>query len=152
MKCDYCGEEAGHLLRDVQDHLMGCKVLYARRFEKEEGTRDFIRMKRVPKNLDESFPILASELGANLEKFKNLKEERLTGETHFTLGQWIRNEWGLWDEEGELHKWFLKELGIFHADDMSGIIITSFHRKLNGKPVDLKKQVKFYKDFWAKEK
>ncbi len=25
MKCDYCGEEAGHLLRDVQDHLMCCK-------------------------------------------------------------------------------------------------------------------------------
>ncbi len=117
-----------------------------------KGVREFIRMKRVPRNLEECFPILAANLGTALEEFKQMKEcgEFIAG-THFTLGQCIRNEWNLWDENSDLHKWFLKEHGIFHPDDMSGIIITSFHRKLNGKPIDLEKQLKFYKDFWAED-
>ena len=33
---------------------------------------------------------------------------------------------------------------------MSSIILTSFHRKLNEKPIDLKTQIEYYKSYWKK--
>jgi hypothetical protein len=33
---------------------------------------------------------------------------------------------------------------------MSGIILVSYHRKLNDIPINLEEQVKHYKDWWAK--
>jgi hypothetical protein len=48
-----------------------------------------------------------------------------------------------------LNQWF-NLIGISHADDMSSIISASFHRKLNGKPILLEQQVKFYQNYWKK--
>ena len=42
-------------------------------------------------------------------------------------------------------------LGLSHADDMSGVILQSFHRYLNEKPLNVEGQIKDYQDFW-KEK
>jgi hypothetical protein len=37
---------------------------------------------------------------------------------------------------------------IRHPDDMSGIILDSFCRHLNGNPIKLDEQVKHYQDYW----
>ena len=34
------------------------------------------------------------------------------------------------------------------VDDMSGIILTSFHRQQHRKPLYLSKQIRYYKDYW----
>lgn len=68
---------------------------------------------------------------------------------HHTTGRWIRNDWGLWNTNGPLHKEF-NAIGIFHADDMSGIVLEIAHRILNGYPIDLAGQVNHYKAYWAK--
>uniref|UniRef100_A0A6M3IXA9 DUF6794 domain-containing protein n=1 Tax=viral metagenome TaxID=1070528 RepID=A0A6M3IXA9_9ZZZZ len=72
-------------------------------------------------------------------------------EFHHSAGRSIRNNWGLWDPESHLHKEF-NSIGIFHADDMSGIILETAHRILNGKPIDLIGQVNGYKEYWKDEK
>ena len=41
-------------------------------------------------------------------------------------------------------------LGIYHPDDMSGIILDSYHRYLTGKEIKLEEQIKFYQDYWKK--
>jgi len=46
---------------------------------------------------------------------------------------------GLWTKS-DLRKFF-EEKGIFHPDDMSGIILTSYHRRLNGKHIALSDQI-----------
>ena len=79
---------------------------------------------------------------------KNLKDEDPASFHHFT-GRWIRNSWGLWDPESSLHREF-NAIGLFHADDMSGIIFETAHRILNKKPIDLPGQVNHYKKYWAK--
>jgi hypothetical protein len=42
----------------------------------------------------------------------------------------LRNGWGLWQDSPLAH-WFRKR-GIWHADDMSGIISTAYYHHING--------------------
>lgn len=77
--------------------------------------------------------------------------EKVIMDLHHSLGQWIRNNWKLWVEDSVLTKYF-NNLGIFHADDMSGIIITSFGRWLNKEDLRLEEQIKYYQDYWERYK
>ena len=47
---------------------------------------------------------------------------------------------------------YFRQLGIDEYDDMSGIILDSYWRQLHGKPIDLNGQVRYYQDYWKKEK
>ncbi len=66
--------------------------------------------------------------------------------SHFGLGMWIRNKWGLWKGK-ELAKYF-NSIDIYHPDDMSAIILTSYYRELKGQNWEVDQQVKYYHDFW----
>ena len=44
---------------------------------------------------------------------------------HHSLGRWIRNNWGLWEDKSELKLNMIK-LGFIHPDDMSNYIIEQF--------------------------
>jgi hypothetical protein len=100
----------------------------------------------VPKDLDDCFARLKKILKPeDVEKIKRGTEQDMI-DYHFGLGLWIRNNWGLW-KGGRLAKWF-NEQGIHHPDDMSGIVLHSFWRHLNSKPIELDKQVKYYQDYW----
>ncbi len=63
-------------------------------------------------------------------------------------GRSIRNAWGLWTGS-ELSQWFY-EKDIYHADDMSGIIIESYKNTIEGKSIDLENQIKLYHKHWEK--
>ena len=100
----------------------------------------------IPVNLEDCIRNLKELLS---EEDKNIilkwKEEECC-KLHFSLGMWLRNNWGLW-EDSHLSKWF-NENGVKHADDMSSIIITSFWRDMHNKPIKLDEQIKFYQDYW----
>jgi hypothetical protein len=83
----------------------------------------------------------------DLEWCKTLTEEDVIG-LHHSLGGRLRNDLNLWNDS-EIAKWF-KSLGIHHADDMSTIILKSYHRNFHNKPINLEEQVQFYKDWWIK--
>ena len=85
---------------------------------------------------------------ADLDSFKIKEENTATVRLHFGTGMSIRNSWKLWAGTSEISKYF-RNIGISHPDDMSSIILTSLHRKLNKKPIELEKQIKFYQDYWA---
>jgi hypothetical protein len=104
----------------------------------------------IPKNLDECFIELNNVIDKEeLDIFKIMPEDEIVGKAHASLGLWIRNNWGLWSGS-ELAKYF-NGLGIFHADDMSGIILMSFHRHLWGKDIGLDEQIKFYQNYWKEQ-
>jgi len=77
-------------------------------------------------------------------------EDTVSATYHHSLGRVMRNSWELW-QDSTLKRYF-NEIGIFHPDDMSGIIITSFQRHLKSEPIKLDEQVQFYKDFWENNK
>lgn len=78
--------------------------------------------------------------------FKNKSEETSVSELHFTTGLWIRNNW-IRGKDNDLVKYF-DSIGINNPDDISSIILTSLHRKLNGHEIKLNDQVKYYQDYW----
>ncbi|OMP29730.1 DUF6794 domain-containing protein [Mangrovimonas sp. DI 80] len=104
----------------------------------------------IPKNLKDAIEYLDCEWSeSDKTEFKDKEESYAVTELHFGTGQGIRNGWGLWKGKNRISKFF-KSKGIFHPDDMSSIILTSFHRKLNEKPIDLKTQIEYYKNYWDK--
>lgn len=104
-----------------------------------------------PCNLDEAVVALGYVISSkDKELFQEWSEEKFVSALHHSLGRWIRNNWGLWDERSKLHKWF-KALGIWHADDMSGIIITSYYRETHNLPRRFGEQVQLYIEYWRAE-
>ena len=101
----------------------------------------------TPSNLEEAFEILKKDLSAKDQiEILNMQKDELC-RLHSNLGRWIRNNWELW-HAGSMTKFF-NELGIHHADDMSGIIIESFWHHLRNEPLNLDNQILYYKEFWA---
>lgn len=112
---------------------------------------EYLEGKYIPKNLNECYNGLNTMLGKKLiEEIKTKTEKEFTTDSHFGMGLWMRNNWGLW--KGSRLSKFFKTNGIFHPDDMSGIILTSYHRKLNGIDIQLDKQIKYYQEYWEKQK
>lgn len=103
---------------------------------------------KVPADLQACFVELDKMLP---DSFKNELKRSQEGETiryHMSLGMWMRNNWGLWGDS-DLAKWFHNR-EVHHPDDMSGIILDSYWRQFNGKPIEFEAQVKYYKDYWVK--
>jgi len=83
-----------------------------------------------------------------LKEFQDRDEQDLSI-YHHGLGRFLRNKLRLWGpESNSTREYFQHKLAIFHPDDMSGIILKSFHRLLNGKPLELEDQAKHYHEYW----
>ncbi len=81
---------------------------------------------KVPSNLKEAIVKLDNDL---TEEDKQFLLENGALSVHHTLGRWIRNNWGLWDEQFEL-KLNMAKLGNIHPDDMSNFIIEEYIKHL----------------------
>lgn len=106
-------------------------------------------------NLDECIEWLKSVV-VDFREFASLNENEALGMAHHGLGTWIRNTLGLWadlekkpDKRKPIVQWFNK-IGIFHPDDISSIILTSFHRHLNKINLNVEEQVREYIEYWNK--
>lgn len=104
----------------------------------------------IPTNLSEciiELDIIFSDSPEDLEQFKNSDEKTAVTKMHDGLGRWIRNNWGLWTKDSKIYV-VLSEMQIWHPDDMSSIILTSFHRYINNLEIRLKDQVEHYIEYW----
>ncbi|WP_293945941.1 MULTISPECIES: DUF6794 domain-containing protein [unclassified Sphingobacterium] len=102
----------------------------------------------IPKNLKDCFVQIESFWDDSTKnKVREMTESEFMAGTHFGFGMWMRNNWGLWGGS-RLSAYFAKR-GIRHPDDMPGIILTSYYRKLKGKDPDVKSQLKYYKKYWT---
>lgn len=103
---------------------------------------------KLPKNLDEALIYFQQQwTQAELDNFKNKPEREAVIELHRGTGMWIRNKWVHGDRDTALRNYF-KELSIYAPDDISSIILTSLHRTLNKKDIQLDQQVEAYKAYW----
>jgi hypothetical protein len=105
----------------------------------------------IPKNLEDCFIQINSFWDDSTKlKVKNWTEKEFLENTHRGFGTWMRNNWQLWGGS-RLSKYF-NELGIYHPDDMSSIILTSYHRYLNNQEIKLDEQIKHCQDYWERLK
>ncbi len=101
----------------------------------------------IPKNLEEALKQIDFYVSDSLKlEIKKKSEKDFIAETHFGLGIGMRNNWRLW-KGSDLSKYF-NNIEIFHPDDMSAIILTSYYRKLNGIEINLNEQIIGYKEYW----
>ena len=75
----------------------------------------------MPENLEQCFEVLNKILSASdVQTIKNGSEKDVC-QYHFSLGMWIRNNWGLWKKDSKLYKYFEKT-GLWHGDDMTLVV------------------------------
>jgi len=124
-----------------------------RKWAKEYRKRfitDSIRGVYIPYDLINCFEILDSMWNDSIKSsIKSLSENDFVIQSHYKEGAWIRNNWQLWN--GSRLVLYFNDLGIYHPDDISGIILKSYHRHLMGNAIKLEEQVKFYYNYWRKQ-
>ena len=105
----------------------------------------------IPVDLDDCIQQLDKIFAdSNKTKIKDMTEDEFSSRVHFDFGMWVRNNWGLW--KGSRLSKFFNEKGIYHPDDMSGIIFDSYYRYLTGQEIKLTEQINYYQDYWNKAK
>ncbi len=124
-------------------------VLQQQKHYKEHIVADSIEGIYIPRNLEDCFSQLNYYWSDTVKSdILGVSEEAFVANMHLGLGMWIRNNWRLWS--GSRLSEYFNYLGVNHPDDMSAIILVSYHRHLSQKPVKLEEQVLFYQDYWKK--
>lgn len=109
----------------------------------------------IPTTLEEVYQDLDRGLSERAKEILSKPSDLLTEEErhiafftlgHFGLGMWMRNNWGLWSG-GPLADHF-HAMGIFHPDDMTGIIFKGYYARIDGEDFDLAQEVKKYQQYW----
>ncbi|CAL2094438.1 DUF6794 domain-containing protein [Tenacibaculum sp. 190524A05c] len=106
---------------------------------------------RIPKELKYSFEYLDKNWEKKeIEIFKNITENDSTTprKYHFGIGMHLRNNLLRHNEQSKNLTNFFNSIGIRHYDDMSSIILTSYHRYLNNQDIELQSQVDKYVEYW----
>ena len=98
-----------------------------------------IHLEDIPADL----PACMAKLDAMLsEKDKAYIRENDPILLHFSLGMGIRNEWGLWCDEGIPLVDYFRAHGIQHPDDMSGAILDCYAWHLRGEELDYEAELR----------
>lgn len=75
-----------------------------------------------------------------------LPDGEFSARVHHGFGRYLRNNWLLWG--GSKLAKNLHEMGILHPDDMTGIILDSYQRKLKGDEIRIEEQIRKYQEAW----
>lgn len=81
-----------------------------------------------PKTLDEAVAWLDSRLNAADKEYLDKGQYDAVIELHHSLGRYIRNELGLW-QESEMAQHLRTVHNVNHPDDMSSFIVMAFLRR-----------------------
>jgi hypothetical protein len=105
----------------------------------------------IPTNIDECIAQLDTCTNDTIKSWiKCVTEREYVSTLHHGFGMYLRNNWGLW-ANSQLSQFF-NENGIFHPDDMSGIILQCFHEFVNTGKYSMTEKVEYYKEYWNKLK
>ena len=105
-----------------------------------ETVDDSLNNNHIPKDIEGCIVLLDSMLDDSTKmEIKEMSKSSFSAEAHLGLGLWIRNNWGLW-KGGSLATYF-NELGVYHPDEISGIILNCYYNHLKDLDIDLKGEV-----------
>lgn len=114
--------------------------------DKLRYTTDSLRGAYIPKDLDDCFKQIDNFWSDSTKNgVKRMTEKDFTARAHLGFGTWMRNNWQLW-AGSRLSKYF-NDKGIYHPENISGIILTSYYRHLTGQAVNLDEQIKFDQNY-----
>ena len=104
----------------------------------------------IPKDIAEAYDeFIHLSPDESIAQFKLMDEVIAAKKLHFGIGRWMIVNWSFY--EGSRLSHVLREAGLLHPDDMAGVLIRVFHRKLNGNPENLENLVSEYKAIRVEE-
>ena len=130
----------------TSSHVIFSQEDYEAEFQKKYESnikKEYINDVYIPSDFQDAFAELnrlANEEA--LQKFKSADEDVIRRRLHFGIGRWISFNWNF--EEGSRFSHQMKLMGVTFPDDMIEMTIVSFHRHLNGIPLDLEGQSKLF--------
>lgn len=95
-----------------------------------------------PQTLEEALDTLDRAAPWALLRDMHTSDETIADELHDGLGRWIRNEWGLFDDAALYRD--LERRGLKSPEDMSGVILHSWWRRMHDQPLDIEGQIRAY--------
>lgn len=105
---------------------------YAWRIQQEQLFNTYI-----PADLADAFVQLNKLIDKDSRlKYKTLSEEEAMHKPFFSFGRWIAHNWQFY--EGSRFAHYLRQLGLSHPDDMTRFVLVTYHRQLNGRPLEAK--------------
>ncbi len=119
--------------------------------QKELGKEYLERLKKeklfgvyIPKDIDEAIVELDKKTSPESRiKFQAAGEFEAIAKLHYSLGRWIRYNWGF--HGGSRLTLFLNSKGAYHPDEMSWMVMLSYHRHLNKRERNLPEQLEMFK-------
>lgn len=103
----------------------------------------------IPRDMEDAFVELERLSDkVSIDKFRSADEDDVATKLHFGLGNWMIVNWRFY--EGSRFSHYLKLMGVSHPDDMAQFTIVSWHRKLNGKPLEMEERAQRYRDLRKK--
>jgi hypothetical protein len=118
---------------------------------KNKFKSDSLYGRYIPKDIDDCMRLLDSMFSDSLKvKIKKMTEDEFTSKLHHSLGMRLRNGWYLWS--GSRLSSYFNSIGIYHPDNYTSIIFTSYHRHLLGNEIKLDEQVNLYQENYKKAK
>ncbi|MFT6740728.1 MAG: hypothetical protein ACJAVF_002239 [Paraglaciecola sp.] len=119
---------------------------YERRIRK-----DVLHGVYIPKDLTDAFIELNRKIDAESKiGFKAYPEDQVADQLFYSFGRWMIHNWGFY--AGSRLSAYIKDLGIYHPEDMARFIIIAYHRNLNMKFLDIKELMKIFHEKQNKEK
>lgn len=104
----------------------------------------------IPENLEDAFRELEAKTPeASLKSYREAPEDKVVDKLYYSLGRWIVYNWGFY--EGSRMSHYLRQKGVYHPEDAARVIMRSWHRHLNEKPIDLDSQIKMIQEKVAQE-
>ncbi len=114
-------------------------------------TQEMINGVYIPSDLDDAFSELVRLSDPKgMAQFKGAAEDSIRRKLHFGLGRWILINWGF--EEGSRMSHYMKGRGVSLPDDMVEVIIITWHRHLNKRPLKFEEEVANFDKRKAEEK
>ena len=127
-----------------------CQSAYEKEYQ-DRVRRSEINGVYIPKDINDCFAQLDKLISPeSQEKFKKMGEDAAVHKLYFSLGRWMWINWSMLD--GSRLTRYFGDYGMQNAEDMTTLIIRSYHRKLMNRDIDIKGQVEVFKQKYAKEK
>jgi hypothetical protein len=115
------------------------------------GFDHFEKTWNTPRSLEECFVEMDIIINEPMKSWiRCMDDGAFSARVHLSLGMFLRNNWGLW--HGSPLNQSFQEMGLLHPDDMSGVILDSYQRRLKGEDIRLQEQIDMYRTFWSNQK
>ncbi len=106
--------------------------------------KTFINGQYIPKDLQDALLELDKRMEDDARaSFKQFSEEEAASKAYFSMGRWMMIKWGM--EDGSRLTNYFKQNQIGFLEDMVRILMITYHRKVNQKPLDTETLFEYYR-------